>query len=339
MVRGEGRWPGGAPAVLVVGEALVDVFTDRSAGSGNSATPAPPGQLALRAVPGGGPANIAVGLGRLGVKVAFAGRFSSGGFGPWRRRRLGEEGVDLSPSVTTDRSTTLAVVTLDAGGAAAYDFYGPETADWWWAVGELPAPADMAGSAVQVGSLVAAMEPGAAAVAEWVGRLRASGSVAVTYDPNVRPAMVGGPERCREAAKPFVDAAHLIKVSREDLDVLAPGAGPAEAASAWFGAQDGPSVVVVTSGAEGAIAYHRDGRSWARPSPPVDVVDTVGAGDAFAAGLLGWLAGHGLLTPAGLAGVTDDAVVAALDQANRVAAVTCARAGADPPTRAQLDAG
>ncbi len=318
--------------LMVIGEALVDLMPAPAAATGAE-------QLALRAVPGGGPANVAVGLARLGVPVMFAGRFSLSGMGPWRRRRLAAEGVDLTPSVSSHRLQTLALVSLAPGGGATYDFYGAETADWWWEEAELPALRSLAGGTVHTGSLAAAIEPGVGVLASWVQGLRRGGDAVVCYDPNVRPTVVGSGEECRRRADPFLRSAHLVKASQEDLEVLVPGTGGERAARRWLAAEPGPTVVVITGGGAGAWAFHRDGRSWHRPAPHVDVVDTVGAGDSFAAGLLASLRRSGCLTPAGLAAVDDATMATAVDVATRAAAVTCGREGADPPRADELGDG
>lgn len=322
--------PGSVGRLVVVGEALLDLLPAEQAPPGAGAA------LALRALPGGSPANVAVALARLGVPVTFAGRFSTGALGRWRRQCLGVEGVDLAASVDADRPATLAAVTVDAGGVASYQFYGPETADWWWRAEELPAPAALAGGAVHTGSLATAMTPGAAVLAGWAEEVRGREDVVISYDPNVRPSIVGGVDECREAVAPWLGVAHVVKVSEEDIATLYPGRSPAAVAEWWLAAARGPELVVVTAGAAGAGAWHRDGRCLSRPAPPVRVVDTVGAGDAFTAGLLAALREGGWLSPAGLAAIDDGALGAALDLGAAVASVTCSRPGADPPSRARL---
>jgi fructokinase len=320
---------GHSAPLLVVGEALIDFLPDDRGGAAGE-------DLAFWGRPGGSPANVAVGLSRLGVAVAFAGRFSRSGLGPWRRRRLAEEGVDLAPSVDADEPTTLAVVSLDEAGVASYEFYGPGTADWWWRRAELPDPALLAGGAVHTGSLATAVPPGAEVLAGWLAELRAAGDVVVSYDPNVRPSVVGDSDRCRAAVAPFVAQAHLVKVSVEDLDVLHPGVPPLDAAAGWLSTAGGPELVVVTQGGDGAVALHRDGRRRHRQGRPVTVADTVGAGDSFTSGLVARLGADGQLSPEGLASIDDADLVAALDQANLVAALTCERMGADPPRASEI---
>jgi len=288
---------------------------------------------------GGSPANVAVGLARLGCPVRFAGRLARGGYGPWLRDHLASEGVDMSAAVTADEPCTLAVVTLDETGTASYELYGPESADWAWTSAELPKPQELAVAGVHTGSLAAALPPGGDVISEWLGRLRRHGNVAICYDPNVRPSLLGGidlPATVRRA----VGCAHIVKVSDEDLAVLQPGVPVEDVALSWLapgGPPPGPEIVVVTRGAAGAVAWHRDGRRLERAAPRSVVVDTVGAGDAFCAGLLSSLAGSGTLDPAALASIDDAVLASALERAVVVASITCTRAGADPPRLADLE--
>jgi fructokinase len=150
----------------------------------------------------------------------------------------------------------------------------------------------------------------------------------------VRPTLIPDLAAFVEVAAGWVRRSHLVKVSEEDLSVLHPGRDPMSTAAQWAGA--GPELVVVTRGEHGAVAFRPDGTTLARPGPAIVVADTVGAGDAFAAGLLAWLAGAGALHPGGPAGLADEQLAAALDQAIEVAAITCTRFGADPPYAAEL---
>jgi fructokinase len=315
------------PRMLVVGEVVIDLLppvTDVAGGS-----------MQLTGRFGGSPANAAVGLARLGVPVGFGGRLATKGYGSFLRAHLEHEGVDLTASVDAAEACTLAVVTLDDAGVASYEFYGPDTADWAWQEGELPDPASLAGGAVHTGSIATGIAPGAAVIVGWLARLRARGDVAISYDPNIRPSLLGDVDLVGAVVAPALASAHLAKVSEEDLEVLYPGAATDEVVKGWLSGP-GPDLVIVTRGPAGAIAWHRDGRQITRTSPPIDVVDTVGAGDAFTAGLLSSLHGAGLLTPARLGTIPTSDIEAALDRANRVAAITCTRAGANPPRLADL---
>ncbi len=331
-----------AATVLVVGEALVDLAPAAPAATGPHPGRAEP--IPMVAYPGGSPANVAVGLARLEVTTAFAGRLSAAGFGPWLRRHLAGNGVDVDRSITAEENCSLAVVALDDTGAATYTFYVEGTADWQWQPRELPDAGSLDVAAVHTGSLATALAPGRATLTEWLAAVHRAGRVLVSFDPNVRPTLIDDLDHYRQSVAALVSRAHLIKVSEEDLAVLYPGDQPLEVAKRW--AETGPELVVVTHGAAGASAVRADGTTVRRTPPAVDVLDTVGAGDAFTAGLLAHLAqgpagdraasARGALHPGGPAGLDDDQVADALDFANRVAAVTCARAGADPPNRSEV---
>jgi fructokinase len=316
----------GTAKVLVIGEALVDLTVE----PGPNNTP-----LRLLAHPGGSPANVAVGLARLGVPTAFAGRLSATGFGPWLRAHLQTNGVDTALSVTARENASVALVTLDSARVPAYTFYVDGTADWQWRARELPDLPLVDVAAVHMGSLAVALDPGRAALEEWMRALHAGGQVFISFDPNVRPTLVDDLPRYRDHIASLVALAHLVKASEEDLAELYPSEDPIDVAARW--AATGPSTVVVTHGAEGASAVRADSRGIVRrPAAPLAVVDTVGAGDAFTAGLLAWLGERHALTVARRAAFEDEEVENWLDFANRVAAVTCSRPGADPPRRSEL---
>jgi fructokinase len=225
--------------------------------------------------------------------------------------------------------TSTATARLDPSGAASYEF------DLEWSLpDELALPAHRA---LHTGSIAAFLPPGGDAVLALVEQQ--AGRTTISYDPNARPRLMGGAEAARERVERFVAAADVVKVSDEDLTWLAPGADPLDVADAWLAS--GPSLVVLTRGGEGSAALCRAGRVEV-PAPPVTVVDTVGAGDSFMAALLDRLAATGLLgaeSAAALRAIDPGTVAAVLAHAARVAAVTCGRAGADPPTRAELTGG
>lgn len=290
-------------------------------------------------MPGGGPANIAVGLARLGTPTAFAGRFSQTGFGPWLRENLAANGVDLRVAVQARQPATLAVVTLDNQGKAAYAFYGPDTADWHWHESELPPPTLVASedhgfAAVHTGSLATAFEPGASVIAAWLEQLGATSRVVISFDPNVRAGLVSDLDHYRSAIELFVGRSHLVKASDDDLDALYPGVPLDEAATRWLDA--GALVVVVTEGSRGATAYLPGGTRTSASPPPVKVVDTIGAGDSFSSAFLHFLGDRALLSPSELARLELPQVHAALRYAVAASAMTCTRAGADPPTADEL---
>ncbi|WP_327178728.1 carbohydrate kinase [Streptomyces sp. NBC_01335] len=310
------------PPVTVIGEAVADAFLG---------TTAPDGSTPLTVHAGGGPANTAVALARLGTPTRFAGRLSKGPLGTLLRERLASSGVDLAASVTSARPATLALARIDENGGASYDFYAEATADWQWTPAELTAAlaAEPPSACVHTGSLALALPPGAAAIEAALEHARHTATVCV--DPNVRPTLVDV-ERLRSRLPHWCALADIVRVSADDVELLMPGTGPDEAADRLLAA--GAGLAVVTLGGDGALARTR-GLDVRVSAPAVDVVDTIGAGDAFTAGLLHRLAADGLLGGR-LDGLTAPALRAATEFAAAVAARTCAVAGAQPPYAAEM---
>jgi fructokinase len=305
--------------IVVCGETLIDLV--------------PAGPDTWRALAGGGPANTAVALRRLDTETAMLARISGDAFGEQLRARLVEADVDLRYVVEAPEPSTLAVVSFDENGSARYGFYVDGTADWQWQPAELPAelPADV--RAVHAGSMALAMAPGGPVLESLLARERDRRVVSI--DPNVRSIACPDHERYRALVERWLGIAHIVKVSDDDVRFLYPGDDVAEVAGRW--ATAGPSIVVMTKGAQGATASTSRGETVAVPGESVEVVDTIGAGDTFSAAMLAWLDEHGLMSPDALRTLDASAVRAMLAFGVRAAAITCTRAGADPPTRAELD--
>ncbi len=310
-----------AGGIAVIGEALIDLVE-----SGDDDP-----RLAR---PGGSPYNVAVGLARLGRPACFVGRLSHDPLGTVLRNHALRSGVDLSLCVEAYEPSTVALVELAPDGGAQYRFGVDGTADFRWTDAELAGVPDDVG-AVHFGSLASWLAPGDAAIARRVASLRAGGC-AVTYDPNVRPHLQPDAAAARRQVERAVPLAHLVKTSAEDVGYLYPDQTVQDVVAGWLAR--GAQVVVVTRGGEGVCAFSTSAGTITRPPREVDVVDTVGAGDAFMSGLLDGLALRGLLTPAGVAEADDTSLGVVLEHAATVAAITCARAGANPPWRAELDA-
>jgi fructokinase len=310
------------PLVAVAGEALVDLV------------PAEGGGL-FRAAPGGSPANVAVGLHRLGMPTRLVARLADDPMGRILRRHLETNGLDLDHVVAATEPTSLAIVTVEADGTVAYDFRVDGTADWQWTDEELADVVDGAVAALHVGSLAMALEPGASALRRLVERVR--DRVTITFDPNVRPLLMGRREDVVTRVESLVALAGVVKASAEDLTWLYPDVVPAAVADRWLGL--GPSLVAITLGPDGVVAVGSAAGPVQRPAVPVTVVDTVGAGDAFMAALVAGLGERQLLGRAqsGRLAALDGAELAAvLDGAALAAALTCSRPGADPPTGDEL---
>jgi fructokinase len=298
---------------LVVGEALVDIVIS------------PDGTVGEHV--GGSPANVALGLARLGHPVDLATHIGADSHGEQVLRHLEQDGVRLSAgSISADRTPT-ASARLDDRGVATYTF------DIRWELPESlgPGPA----SHVHIGSIGTALLPGADQVRRIVGLARDHATI--SFDPNMRPALLRDAEHERPGIEQLVALSDLVKASDEDIAWLYPGDSVDEVLARWSGL--GPSMTVVTLGGEGARALV-GGAFVSVPPEPVPVVDTVGAGDAFMAGLISGLLDAAVLAgAAGRAALSDAAPAAvrpALDRAIHVAAVTCSRAGADPPYRREL---
>jgi fructokinase len=302
--------------LTVIGETLVDLVD-----SGDQRT--------FTAHLSGSPLNVAVGLARLGQPTELMARFSRDTFGRRLRRFAENNAVGLSAAVDAEAPATLAVVNLDEQGRASYDFYLEDSADWQWRPDELAIPANA--RIVHIGSLASWLPPGDAHI---IAAVRAVGDrVMISYDPNVRPSLLGTPGRARPLIERAVGVAHVVKASEDDVGWLYPGDRLDDIAAHWLGL--GAMIVVITRGRHGAIGYREGADPLVRAARPVRLVDTIGAGDAFTSGLLSALASAGVHDATTLAAAD---LGRALDEAILVAALTCERAGADPPSSAEVAA-
>ena len=229
----------------------------------------------------------------------------------------------------------MAVVSLDAQARPSYDFYIDGTADWRWTAAEI-AMVPPATEVLHFGSLASWTPPGDERILALARAMRDRGTVLVSYDPNIRPRLLGDPDRGLRMAERSVRLAHLVKASAEDIDWLYPRWSAADVARHWL--RLGPAVVIITDSASGADAFTAAGPPVHRPACEVTVVDTTGAGDSFTAGLLNSLIRQGRHSPAELARCTEPDLTAALDDAIIAASLTCQRPGAEPPTIAEVEA-
>lgn len=305
---------------VVCGEALFDVF-----GAGDTAA-----GMALDARVGGSPLNTAVGLARLAQPVALLSAISRGFLGERLMRALAAEGVQTLAVQRNDAPTTLGLVGLDAQRVPSYSFYGEGGADRQLLPHALAAlPAGI--RAIQVGSYATVVEPVASTLRLLVERERSR--VLIAYDPNVRLNVEPDLARWRAILDWMLTRTGLLKISDEDLQLLQPGASADAFAAAAL--RQGVKLVVVTRGADGADAWTAQAHASV-PTVPVQVIDTVGAGDTFQAALLTWLAEHDALAPAALQDLSSAKLEAAMGFAARAAAITCSRRGADMPRRGEL---
>ncbi len=285
----------------------------------------PDGQLS--ASPGGGPFTTARTIGRLGGRVAFLGCLATDRFGDGLRDLLVADGVDVSLVTATDLPTTLAIAELDDHGAATYRFHTAETAAPALDDGAVAAALATHPEAFHVGTLGLVLEPMASALAAGIDRLPEATLLMV--DPNCRPRIIGDRTAYLERLDRILARTDVVKVSADDLAYLEPGVEPRVAVRALIGR--GPSVVLLTDGGRPVFV-----QTWAEPFevtvPLEDIVDTVGAGDAFGGAFLARWVERGL----GREELVDPAAVReAVKMAIEVANLTCRRAGADPPWRSE----
>ncbi|MEM8576844.1 MAG: carbohydrate kinase [Pseudomonadota bacterium] len=306
--------------ILCCGEALIDMIPAATVDGVDAFVPRP----------GGGAFNTAIALGRLGVPVGLLSGLSGDMFGAQLRAELKRSAVSPIYAIGSDRPTTLAFVRL-VEGQAAYAFFDENTA------GRMIAPSDVPtlGPEVEVlcfGGISLAAEPGADTYLHLAAR--EAGGKLVKLDPNIRPGLIPDPKRYRARLERMLRLADIVRLSDVDLAWLIGGEATEEAVRAF--AQTQNCLVIVTRGGQGATAVLRSGAVLDVPAVPVQVADTVGAGDAFGAGVLAALREQGCLTKTGVRDVTPDQARAALAFAARVAAATVTRPGADPPFRREL---
>ena len=305
---------------LSCGEALYDLFPSAETDTG----------FTFDARIGGSPFNVAVGLSRLGRSAALFTGISSDPLGRRLEQALKDEGVETAWLVSKQNPTTLALVGLGTKGVPHYSFYGHDAADC--SVGEADLP-DLSQSvaAMHFGSYSLVVEPTGSSLLQLARRHH--DEKLISFDPNLRLNVEPDIDRWRRRAEDFSEIADLIKVSDEDLEILFPGDGIDSAISRWN--SRGVQLIVVTRGADGALVSLR-GTVFEASGRTVEVVDTVGAGDSFQAGLLCGLDEFGKATKSGLSEVSLDECRQVVDFAMAAAAMTCTRRGADLPHRSDL---
>ena len=298
--------------ILIAGEALTDIVVDADGGR--------------REYPGGSPMNVAVALARLGHDAHLLTAIGEDPRGEAIRAHLDDSGVHLTPSSVGPGRTSTAEAVLDASGAATYTF------DLAWDPDPAGLPSDL--DAVHTSSIAAVMEPGASTLAELLRTARTAATI--SYDPNARPTLMGEPADVRARIEENIALSDVVKASDEDVTWLYGTEDVEDVVSSWR--ELGPSLTVLTRGGEGSVAFSESGRVQVAPVP-VEVVDTVGAGDTFSAGILDALADKDLLGADRremLGAIPSDELAAVLRRAARLAAITVSRAGANPPWSREL---
>jgi fructokinase len=293
-------------SIWVCGEVLIDV-------------------LPTGPVVGGGPANTAKSLARLGQTVDFVGGISRDAYGQMARKELERDGVGLGLVLESNKPTCTATVQLDKAGSATYTFVIDETATFDFSPSWLPDPEKLKPSVLHIGTLATVVEPGAAILFDWA--VKCAEFAPIVFDPNVRPSFLSDRQKYSQAVEKWVGISSVVKLSDEDIAWIYPDQSLDEVAHRWLEGET--SLVVVTRGAKGIIGYTQ-GASEEVEGVRVDVVDTVGAGDTVGAILVEGVVQNSV---AGLVGHTLNIV---LHRAAVAAGITVSRAGAQPPRMHEL---
>lgn len=298
-------------SIWVCGEVLIDLIPD---GSGERV-----------AHVGGGPANTAKALARLGHEVYFIDGISSDKYGQMSRQELLDDEVKLDLALSSDKPTCLAIVSLNENGGASYEFEIDGTATFDFSASWLPDPSRYKPNVLHIGTLVTVIEPAASVLYDWA--MRVAEFAPIVFDPNVRSVVMNDRDKYLAAVERWVAISSVVKVSDDDMAWLYPDQSYADVAERWIAA--GAALVVVTRGADGLVSFTADGVVEV-PGVKVDVADTVGAGDTVGAIVVEAMIEKGILN------LTGDVLKAVLQRAAVAAGITCSRKGAQPPYKHEL---
>ena len=298
-------------SIWVCGEVLIDLIPD----SGGERVPHV----------GGGPANTAKALARLGHEVYFIDGISSDKYGQMSRQELLDDEVKLDLALNSDKPTCLAIVSLSESGGASYEFEIDGTATFDFSASWLPDPSRYKPSVLHVGTLVTVIQPGADVLYDWA--MQVAEFAPIVFDPNVRSVVMNDRDKYLAAVERWVAISSVVKVSDDDMAWLYPGQQYADVAKRWI--NDGAALVVVTRGVDGLVGFTADGVVEV-PGVKVEVADTVGAGDTVGAIVVEAMIEKGILN------LTGDTLKAVLNRAAIAAGITCSRKGAQPPYKHEL---
>jgi fructokinase len=298
-------------SIWVCGEVLIDLIPDDSG----------------ERIPhvGGGPANTAKALARLGHDVYFIDGVSSDMYGQMSRQELLDDEVKLDLALNSDKPTCLAIVSLNESGGASYAFEIDGTATFDFSASWLPDPSKYKPSVLHIGTLVTVIQPGADVLYDWA--MQVAEFAPIVFDPNVRSVVMNDRDKYLAAVERWVVISSVVKVSDDDMAWLYPGQQYADVAKRWI--NDGAALVVVTRGADGLVGFTADGAVEV-PGMKVEVADTVGAGDTVGAIVVEAIIEKGILN------LTGDILKAVLNRAAVAAGITCSRKGAQPPYKHEL---
>ncbi|CAN1484828.1 RbsK Sugar kinases, ribokinase family [Candidatus Nanopelagicaceae bacterium] len=298
-------------SIWVCGEVLIDLI---------------PGADGMR-VPhvGGGPANTAKALARLGHDVQFIDGISSDQYGVMSRKELLDDEVKLDLALKSEKPTCLAIVSLAENGGASYEFEIDGTATFDFSLDWLPDPSRYRPNVLHIGTLVTVIQPGADVLYDWA--IRVAEFAPIVFDPNIRPAVMGDRDKYQMAVEKWAAISSVIKVSDDDMAWLYPEQKYRDVAQRWI--NDGAALIVITRGADGLLGITADG-SVEVPGVKIEVADTVGAGDTVGAIIVEAMVEKGILN------LNDEVLKATLHRAAVAAGITCSRKGAQPPYKHEL---
>jgi fructokinase len=274
---------------------------------------------------GGGPANTAKALARLGHDVQFIDGISSDQYGVMSRKELLDDEVKLDLALNSDKPTCLAIVSLAKNGGASYEFEIDGTATFDFSLDWLPDPSRYKPNVLHIGTLVTVIQPGADVLYDWA--IRVAEFAPIVFDPNIRPAVMGDRDKYQMAVEKWAAISSVIKVSDDDMAWLYPDQKYQDVAQRWI--SDGAALVVITRGADGLLGITADG-SVEVPGVKIEVADTVGAGDTVGAIIVEAMIEKGILN------LNDEVLKATLHRAAVAAGITCSRKGAQPPYKHEL---
>jgi len=297
--------------VWVAGEVLIDLIPDRDQ---------------HLAVVGGGPANTAKALAKLGVRTYFIAGISNNEYGQMAKAELHLANVLLDYARYSNKPTCTAKVTLSSSGSASYEFLIEDTATFDYSASWLPDPQRLKPSLLHIGTLAAVIEPGASVLFKWAQNV--AHVAPIVFDPNIRPAVLGDRDEYVKKIEKWVEISSAVKVSDEDLNWLYPGKAISEIVKNWL--EVGVEIVVVTLGDKGITAY-RENEQISVAAVKVVVADTVGAGDTVGAVLVEATMNNGLDKLVG------EVLKTMLNRAVKAAAITVSRTGANPPSKEEID--
>ena len=297
-------------SIWVCGEVLIDLL------------PGTPNRLAIV---GGGPANTAKALSRLGHNVQFIDGISTDKYGQSARAELIRDGVGLDLTLTSDLPTCTATVSLSDDGSASYEFLIDGTATFAFDNSWLPDPERLKPEVLQIGTLVTIIEPGASVLYDWA--VKVGEFAPIVFDPNIRPSVMPDLVKYRDEVEKWIKISSVVKFSEDDIAALYPTEDPIEIAKICL--EKGVQLVVITRGADGLVGVTADGVVEV-PGIKVSVVDTVGAGDTVGAIIVEAVVQRGVLN------LTGSNLKEVLHRAAVAAAITCSRAGAQPPRAFEL---